>query len=654
MQSFKDSIFASSAAASLGVALRKAMRSDPLRTVEIARILGAEARSFDELVDHLVDRKLARRLSGFLHAIEVADLALVPIKGEPAVGDETDFIADEIRRTYERVLRDVSRERFGRMDPSGTAAIVDHLQQRNGSLHRLLSACLHFGIVPVLVPQRLADDFAELWEDTSPGGFAATDSVMDPSWVQAVLESTDQLKARSSLRHTCSSKRRSAGRLALEEASRRKDSDTFWAPDLVLEEKERAAVLNLALRALPQQQADVVRLLYGMQRPREMSQDEAALHLGITASRVSQISIAAHNKLAKLCWKMGVGPIEFPRDPPFPSIPVVMPVEPIAAAKTRPVAVVRPKKLPADNLASIRAAVDRKGPARSIRPPRSLPEKSVAAKRIPSEASSPPRSIPIPRAKPAPQSIGQNRKPKPMRIGPAVQADHLLRPMDVPGALGASRATANALMEKGILRPRDGEGASGRYSRKDVLALLSELSARARTMRRGGAHHTTLAKAAKLVLCDEVKILRLVLSGELAQCIKIDTHHGYDGVLVDVDELRLATFEPTRRLGVAAIAELLRVSPATIRMLMVDRAFQASGATDKAVDLASLTVSAQAVRAFHTNYVAAEALSPFGGPLHFIVRTFKEHSVPNVFDPEKFGARFYPRAAVAALRLGLV
>ncbi|QEL22512.1 hypothetical protein FQV39_08015 [Bosea sp. F3-2] len=119
---------------------------------------------------------------------------------------------------------------------------------------------------------------------------------------------------------------------------------------------------------------------------------------------------------------------------------------------------------------------------------------------------------------------------------------------DLPPYAGCKPRTAQTLVRKGfikpILAPNGDRPGILRFAREDVDAFLGRLSARAEIVPEAPEGALPIALSPANIPCTVEVVINLILAGELSWLGRLESVHGFDGLLVDASEVRKKALGP--------------------------------------------------------------------------------------------------------------
>jgi len=120
---------------------------------------------------------------------------------------------------------------------------------------------------------------------------------------------------------------------------------------------------------------------------------------------------------------------------------------------------------------------------------------------------------------------------------------------DLPAYAGCKPRTAQTLIQKGFIKPMlapsDNHPGILRFAREDVDAFIRQLSVRAKAVQVAPEGSVPLALSPAHIPCTVEVVIKLILARKLSWLGRLEGVHGFDGLLVDANEVR------TKVLGIA-------------------------------------------------------------------------------------------------------
>lgn len=216
--------------------------------------------------------------------------------------------------------------------------------------------------------------------------------------------------------------------------------------------------------------------------------------------------------------------------------------------------------------------------------------------------------------------------------------------------LNAPRSQADLLIKHGFIKAKDPiAGTYDQYSIDDLDAFLRHLMVDARPVDHASAAMADIPGAARRAHCSAVDVLQMILEGRLAWVGRLRQIHGYQSVLVNVDEVKAAVRGPDHGgLTHAQVREALRTNHRVLLALIANGLvieFRARNPVTRRVQ--SLVHPLELAR-FQKTYVSLHVLADERKQHHLVLRKELDAAgVKPVFDPKTVHARFYRRCDCA-------
>ncbi len=213
--------------------------------------------------------------------------------------------------------------------------------------------------------------------------------------------------------------------------------------------------------------------------------------------------------------------------------------------------------------------------------------------------------------------------------------------------LNAPRVQADLLVKHGFIKPSSPvAGTYDQYAIDDLDAFLGKLTQGAKPLDRPSAAVAGIQQAARRACCSAADIVRMILERQLAWAGRLRGVHGYQSVLVKIDEVKAAVRGPEHGgLTHREVREALRTNYRVVLALIANghlADFRAPNPVNRRMQ--SLVASSELER-FQKTYVSLHVLAKERERHNVALKKdFEVAGVRSAFDYKKIGARFYRRS----------
>ncbi|EHR03026.1 TniQ family protein [Bradyrhizobium sp. WSM471] len=219
--------------------------------------------------------------------------------------------------------------------------------------------------------------------------------------------------------------------------------------------------------------------------------------------------------------------------------------------------------------------------------------------------------------------------------------------------LNAPRVQRDMLYRSGIIVPRfkaTDHGAADQFAPEDLDAFMARLLDGAVPVVVAGPTQANVPTAARLACCGSVDVVRAVLDRRLTRKARLASERGYMALLVDVEEVRaLVRGADLGGLTSQALADRLRVADKVTRKLIAGGHLRTATAINPVNRCPVAIVPTEDVERFEAEFITLFALARQQGRHHMAVKKeLLAAGVKPALDPEKVGASFYRRRALAS------
>ena len=223
---------------------------------------------------------------------------------------------------------------------------------------------------------------------------------------------------------------------------------------------------------------------------------------------------------------------------------------------------------------------------------------------------------------------------------------------DVETYLGAGRVHAQLLMDQGFIVPFISDHAEGiwwhAFARKDLDEFLFRLFDGAVEVDDCDMPKCSIKMAAKFANCGAGIIVRLVLDKKLEWVGRKAGIHGYDAVMVDVDEIRrLVKLDEPDGITIHEACKRLSTSHRVVKALVECCVLPTAAAVNPVNRCPMNIIPNSAFSAFSDKYVSLFELTQQFNVHHLVLKkALEENGIWPAFDPALIHASFFNRSEI--------